>query len=123
MTRADRKASASQSSEGTKLAKRFAGIDFSSQAVMDRVLEKQETFQKQERTKKHTEAIFKARTRMAEKVFGKNSKLLRSELVSEKQTDLDKSVKEIEELLSQKYGSSPYESSINYDQSDSDFQP
>ena len=48
---------------------------------------------------------------------------MKSEIVSEKQTDLDKSVKEIEELLSQKYGSSPYESSVNYDQSDSDFNP
>ena len=98
-------------------------MDFSSQAVMDRVLEKQETFQKQERTKKHTEAIFKARTRMAEKVFGKKNRLMKSEIASEKQTDLDKSYKAIEELLSQKYGSSPYESSVNYDQSDSDFNP
>ena len=48
---------------------------------------------------------------------------MKSEIASEKQTDLDKSVKEIEELLSQKYGSSPYESSVNYDQSDSDFNP
>ena len=60
---------------------------------------------------------------MAEKVFGKKNRLMKSEMASEKQTDLDKSYKAIEELLSQKYGSSPYESSVNYDQSDSDFNP
>ena len=48
---------------------------------------------------------------------------MKSEMASEKQTDLDKSYKAIEELLSQKYGSSPYESSIDYNQSDSDFHP
>ena len=37
--------------------------------------------------------------------------------------DLDKTVNSIEELLSQKYGSDPFDSSIDYNKSDSDFKP
>ena len=37
--------------------------------------------------------------------------------------DLDKTVNSIEELLSQKYGSDPFDSSIEYNKSDSDFKP
>ena len=64
MTRAARKASQSNSSEGTQLAKRFEKIDFSVQAIMDRTAERQEQFgkeQRQLRRKENAEALYKLR--------------------------------------------------------------
>ena len=47
----------------------------------------------------------------------------KSTRASTSRIDLDKTVNSIEELLSERYGGSPFETSIDYNRSDSDFRP
>ena len=99
-------------------------MDISTQAVMDRAAEKQEKYAKEQRQKLHTEAMLQARTRMMRKNEAMMKKPVKSTRASTSRIiDLDKTVNSIEELLSQKYGSDPFDSSIDYNKSDSDFKP
>ena len=104
---------------------------------MDRTAERQEQFGKemrQQKRKENAEALFKIREKKnaanlsSAKNLSSGKNLSSAKKVSKQRsatvvTDLDKSVQEIEELLSENFGSDPFLTSADHHKSDSDFEP
>ena len=71
------------------------------------------------------EELSKARKKMTKKITAKNVQRKQKSDLNTIYTDpdVDKSFYEIEEMLNEKYGPDPYETSIDINKSDSDYEP